>query len=145
MRIKNRFNQLLITKAQWLKLLANAAASETDDDHDPKPVVKWFGGSAGTWLFTEARVVEGDVELYGLCDPGAGYPEIGYASAKELIAVRFPPLGLPIERDRYFKPNGTLSQYADVASKACTFHRVRGTCSRPFGPGDTLRQEAGNE
>lgn len=84
------------------------------DEPDHKPVLKIFGGPA-TWLFTELSP-DGDT-LFGLCDLGQGFPELGYVTLTELRAVRLKPFGLPLERDMYFTANKTLSQYADVASE----------------------------
>ncbi len=69
-----------------------------------------------TWLFTELDE-DGDT-LFGLCDLGQGSPELGYASLSELESVKFPPFGLGIERDAWFKPTKTLSVYAEAARKA---------------------------
>jgi len=83
---------------------------------DHKPVLKLFGGSACTWLFTELDQ-DGDT-LFGLTDIGHGEVELGYVSLRELLALKFPPFGLPIERDRWFSADKTLSQYHDEAKKA---------------------------
>ena len=118
MHIRNRFGQIVITKKE-LERLAENAKDGHKEDHDPRPVVKLFGGSAGTWLITEARPHgKNDIELFGLCDPGVGFPEIGYCSLGELLSIRFPPLGLPIERDKFWKAQGTLREYADAAHAA---------------------------
>lgn len=86
---------------------------------DFQPVLKLFGGCAGTWLITEIVPNEDEAEdgimMFGLCDPGLGSPELGYVSFRELCSVRFPPFRLPIERDTHFKARKTLSQYADEA------------------------------
>jgi len=97
----------LLTKALRAKLEANAERPEKDH----APVVKFFGGGACTWLLTE---LEGD-RAFGLCDLGFGCPELGYVSLRELESLRFPPFGLPIERDRHFKADKTLSAYAEEA------------------------------
>lgn len=99
----------LLTKAIEKKLRANGAGPELDH----KPVVKFFGGSSCTWLFTELSD-DGDT-LFGLCDLGAGFPELGYASLRELRNVSFPPFGLGIERDLHWTAKHTLSEYADDA------------------------------
>jgi hypothetical protein len=52
--------------------------------------------------------------LFGLCDLGLGYPELGYISLAEVAAVRG-PFGLKVERDLHFKPSKTLSTYAGEA------------------------------
>lgn len=61
--------------------------------------VKFFTpDSSWTWYASE---FDGDDTLYGLVD---GFElEYGYFSLSELEAVRG-PMGLPIERDRFFTP-----------------------------------------
>lgn len=82
---------------------------------DHKPVLKVFNPSgAAVWLFTE---FDGDDTLFGLCDLGMGCPEVGYASLKELESLKG-PLGLPMERDRWFKASKTLNQYREDAALA---------------------------
>lgn len=97
----------LLTKALRAKLESNAAGPE--EDH--APVVKFFGGGACTWLLSE---LSGDT-AFGLCDLGHGCPELGYVSLSELESLRFPPFGLPVERDLHFKADKTLTAYADEA------------------------------
>lgn len=102
---------LLITKAQRAKLIKNAKAQKLAQDQgsylDLEPVVKLFtpDGQA-TWLLTEIDPDNQDL-AFGLCD--LGYPEFGYVSLRELAKVRG-KLGLPIERDRWFSTNKTLSE-----------------------------------
>ena len=106
----------LITDSLNQQLLANgraqrAAMDKGDDALDFKPVVKLFTPDAQcTWLLTELD----DGLLFGLCDLGLGCPELGYVSLTELSAVRG-KLGLPVERDRHFVANKTLSAYAEEA------------------------------
>jgi len=106
----------LLTKEIETRLRANhmgnVAASEEDRCIDHRPVLKVFDpcGSA-TWLFTE---LDEDNRLFGLCDLGMGFPELGYACLEELSTVRN-RMGLGLERDRGFVANKTLSQYADEA------------------------------
>ena len=52
--------------------------------------------------------------LFGLCDLGMGFPELGYVSLSELATVRN-ALGLHMERDLHFKADKALSQYAKEA------------------------------
>jgi len=104
-----------ITKDIETRLIKNSKLNMSADGEtiDFKPVVKFFGGSACTWLLTE---YDPETNLYfGLCDLGFGSPEIGYVSKDELEALRFPPFRLPIEIDRYFEADKTLGQYADEA------------------------------
>lgn len=65
--------------------------------------VKFFGSGRWTWLVTE---YDGDDTFFGyvISGLGADCDEFGYFSRAELEALRFPPLGLPIERDLYFTP-----------------------------------------
>ena len=103
----------LLLKADKAKLLANSKASiESEGGLDFKPVVKFFGGSSATWLISE---MDEYGIMFGLCDLGFGSPEMGSVSFAELEAVRFPPFGLPIERDRSFEADKSLSEYADEA------------------------------
>ena len=93
------------------RLLANGAATVEIDDI---PVVKFFNPTgAATWLITEMMPDEPDI-LFGLCDLGTGYPELGYVSLSELQSVKG-RLGLGIERDVYFTARYPLSVYAEAA------------------------------
>ena len=84
-----------------------------DDDHDPMPVVKFFHCfSAARYLITEQDQEDPD-RLFGLCDLGMGFPELGYVSLREIKSVNI--LSLGFERDLYFEPNKTLRQYAAEA------------------------------
>ena len=100
----------LITKDIERKLAKNGL----DKGKDHVPVVKFFNptGSA-TWLITESDPNDPDI-LFGLCDMGMGYPEIGSVRLSEIKSVRL-PFGLKIERDMYFTGDRTLSEYADRA------------------------------
>lgn len=101
---------ILITDELRARLLANGAA-ETETNH--VPVVKLFNPvGAATWLLTELYT-DGDT-LFGLCDLGFGFPELGSASLAELEAVKG-PLGLGIERDLSFAPRFPLSVYVEAA------------------------------
>jgi hypothetical protein len=51
---------------------------------------------------------------FGLCDLGMGEPELGCVSLSELATVRG-KLGLPVERDRHFEADKTISAYAEQA------------------------------
>ncbi len=102
----------LLTAEIEKKLRENA--NRPDDDHFP--AVKFFDPcGASTWLFTE--LAEDGDSLFGLCDLGIGFPELGYASLGEITKLRG-VLGLPIERDRYFWAAAPLSIYAEAARAA---------------------------
>lgn len=112
----------LITKSIRAALLKNGQATEDAqmidrDEPDHRPVVKFFDPcGAATWLITESDPNEPD-RLFGLCDLGLGFPELGYVSLDELqsIELRF---GLGIERDIHWKAASPLSEYADAARVA---------------------------
>lgn len=102
--------QELLTIEDRVRLFANALADECDHP----PVLKLFTPDAGaTWLISEIDPDDPD-RLFGLCDLGLGYPELGYVSLAELTAVKG-PLGLPVERDLHFIADKPLSAYADEA------------------------------
>ncbi len=103
----------LITDDIEAKLLANWS----DEHEDHKPVVKLFDPTgAATWLITEMSHDDNDI-LFGLCDLGLGFPELGYVSLKELESVSgF--AGLGIERDIHFEAEHPLSVYAESARQA---------------------------
>jgi len=104
---------MLLTKIIEKKLIENYKLNQPDGALDLKPVVKFFGGGACTWLISEYNP---ETELFfGLCDFGAGFPELGYVSKQELFNIKFPPFGLSVERDRYWKANKTLQEYTDMA------------------------------
>lgn len=107
----------LFTKSQLLKLQKNFSANNeiiqsSDETIDFKPVVKLFTpDGACTWLLSE---LSPDLIAFGLCDLGHGEPEMGYVSLKEIYTLRGAQ-GLPVERDRWFEADNTLSQYASLA------------------------------
>lgn len=100
----------LLTVEDRVRLLVNALA----DDRNPMPAVKIFSPDAGaTLLLTESDPDEPD-RLFGLCDLGLGYPELGWVSLAEIMKVRG-PLGLPVERDLHFIADKPISAYAAEA------------------------------
>lgn len=103
----------LITKDIKAQLLTNW----TDEHEDHKPVVKFFDPTgAATWLITEMSPDDNDI-LFGLCDLGAGSPELGYVSLRELESVKG-RFGLGIECDIHFEARHPLSVYAEAARQA---------------------------
>jgi len=99
----------LITAAIQKKLEKNyQKASKTGES--VSVVLKLFGGSNCTWLITEIEP-DGDT-MRGLCDIGLGCCEYGTVSLSELKSVRFPPFGLPIERDKWFE-GGSVQSFRD--------------------------------
>ena len=98
----------LLTQSLRERLLANGGS-----EADHVPLVKFFNPiGAATWLFSELDS-DGDT-LFGLCDLGFGFPELGCASLSEIASVRL-PLGLRIERDVHFAAEHPLSVYAEAA------------------------------
>lgn len=86
--------------------LPKLGATSDKDPKDVKVVVKFFTpDAAASWYITEADLDEG--LMFGWCDLGLGFPELGYVSVDELKQVRG-KFGLPVERDLYF--SGTLDQ-----------------------------------
>lgn len=98
--------------------LATRAAQNVDrDEPDHKPVLKIFNPcGAATWLITESDPDDPD-RLFGLCDLGHGFPELGYVSRRELESTRV-RFGLTLERDIHFTAEKTISAYAEDARKA---------------------------
>ena len=103
----------LVTKEQMEKLRANGRRMmETDISCEVWPVVKLFTPDANaTWLLAWVEPTDEDI-VWGLAD--LGFPEIGTVRLSEIAAVRG-PLGLPVERDLYFEPEKSLSEYAAEA------------------------------
>lgn len=103
---------MLLTKAIRAKLIANGELRASEQG--AYPVCKLFTPDAQfTWLIVEADPEEPN-RLFGLCDLGTGFPELGYVSLAELTALRG-PMGLKVERDLYFQPTKSLTAYADEA------------------------------
>ena len=102
----------LLTVEDRVRLLVQALA----DDRDGPPIVKLFTpDGAATWLISEADPDDAD-RLFGLCDLGLGFPELGYVSLAEISSVRG-QLGLPVERDLHFVADKPLSAYAEEARR----------------------------
>ncbi|MBY0508519.1 MAG: DUF2958 domain-containing protein [Rhodospirillaceae bacterium] len=102
---------IVIPQHLWEQLLANGQAQ---DGTDHLPVIKFFDpAGAATWLITEVRPDDHD-SLFGLCDLGMGFPELGYVSLAELRSVTN-RLGIPLERDLFFAARFPLSVYAAAA------------------------------
>lgn len=105
--------QSLLTVADRVELLVNGL----HPDRDHPPVCKLFmPDGAGTWLLNECDPDDPD-RLFGLCDLGLGFPELGWCSLEEITALRG-KLGLSVERDQTFVPDKPLSAYAEEARAA---------------------------
>lgn len=98
-------------------LRAQLLRNGDDPEADHLPVLKLFYPTgAATWLLTEMLPHNPDL-LFGLCDLGMGFPELGYVSLAEIESVRG-RLGLGIERDAHFIARFPLSVYAEAARRA---------------------------
>ena len=105
---------IVIPQHLYARLVANGQAP---DGTDHVPVIKFFDpAGAATWLITEVSPTEPDA-LFGLCDLGQGFPELGYVSLTELKSVKN-RLGIPLERDLFFSARYPLSVYAEAARRA---------------------------
>ena len=87
----------ILTKA-LLKKLPNIGDNEKNNKEHIAHV-KLFGGSSWTWYITEFDPIKN--LCFGLVDWFE--KELGYFSLDELLELKFPPFGLPIERDRWFE------------------------------------------
>jgi Protein of unknown function (DUF2958) len=109
----------LLTLAQLNQLILNSrkqriAQQDNEREIDFHPVVKLFTPDAhATWLLAEADCDDPD-RLFGLCDLGLGFPELGCVSLTELTNLRG-PFGFQVERDRRFVAKHTLSAYTALA------------------------------
>lgn len=77
--------------------------------HRKKVLAKYFGGSACTWLVYEAKLIQtedqaADWLFFGDVTIDGDEWEMGYFTLSQLAELRFPPFGLPIERDLYLEP-----------------------------------------
>lgn len=120
------------------KLRNNAEATNCSDrlglaDPDHVPVVKIFNPfGASTWILTELYA-DNDT-LYGLCDLGNGFPELGCVSRAELEAARVQPAltsdsitgdavvgkaksGVPLERDEDWMTDYPLTVWLEAAQR----------------------------
>lgn len=95
--------------------------------HHHFPVVKLLDPTgAATSLLSELDA-DGDT-LFGLCDLGFGFPELGSVSLAELASVKG-PLGLGIERDLHFQARFPISVHAEAARILRPRHRGRATAA----------------
>ena len=107
----------LMTAEVEKALMKNPLYSHDGEGADAKIVVKYFGGSAATWLITEGeKQPDGDWLFFGYATLGLPDPfdedsliwEWGYVLLSQLAELRFPPFGLPVERDMYLPKGATV-------------------------------------
>lgn len=92
----------LMTKAIEKELAKHPFGSTEGMGLDAPVIVKFFGGSACTWLVTEGEKLGDDWEFFGMVTLDGTYWEYGYFMFSEIANLRFPPFGLGLERDYYF-------------------------------------------
>lgn len=84
--------------------------------HDPQPVVHlYLPGSSHQWLLTELHTHD-DV-AFGLCDLGAGFPELGYVDLREVLAAAA-SVNAELRCNLAFRAIAPLSEYAEQARRA---------------------------
>jgi Protein of unknown function (DUF2958) len=89
----------LLTKAIEARL-AKAPLYSTEKQDLAPVIVKFFTpDSSWTWYVLEAKHEDGDWQFFGLVD--GHEKELGYFTLSELQSAKG-PLGLRIERDKYF-------------------------------------------
>jgi len=107
--------QNLLLQEHRAKMQANWCLPDNQKSN-LEPVVKLFHAyGAGTWLFTEYD--EASDQLFGLCDLGMGFPELGYACLGELQNMRNKMGWQMIERDIHWSAKMSLGEYADLACR----------------------------
>ena len=90
----------LITKAIENQLLKHPLYS-TDGKNEKDVLIKFFNPTGiGTWYVFEAEKNGDDWTFFGLVD--LYEKELGYFTLSELQSIQL-PLGLSIERDKYFE------------------------------------------
>jgi len=97
----------LITKEVEKLINKYPLYSQDGKGDDAVVICKFFGGSSWSWYATEGNILpDGDIQFFGLVT-GGYEAEYGYFTLSELKSIKFPPFGLGIERDMYFK--GTIA------------------------------------
>ena len=101
----------LLTPAQHARLLAQGQQRARDPAFDPMPVVKLYTPDACVvWLLACADP-DAPQKLYGLCDPGTGFPQLADILLDDLEALRGPN-HYSVAVDTHFEARRTLSEYA---------------------------------
>lgn len=106
----------LITEDDRVRLLAHGEARAAGEAINPVPVVRLFTPDAHlTWLLAALDPDDSDT-AYGLIDLGLGLPELGTVKLSDLASI-VGPLKRPVQRDLYFHPKHTLSEYTRMAER----------------------------
>lgn len=108
----------LITKEidRVLRRNGEDAAKGINTGERKPPLRLFMPDGAGTWIISERDPGDPDI-LFGLCDLGHGFPELGSVRLSELESVTGPH-GFKIERDAWFTGDKTLAEYYDEARRA---------------------------
>jgi hypothetical protein len=91
----------ILTK-EVLKAFTKQGDTSQKSMSEIKIVLKLFGGGAFSWYLYEKLDDDIYMAFVNLGDPEMS--ECGTVSMQELMSIKFPPFGLGIERDMYFKP-----------------------------------------
>lgn len=95
----------LLTADIIRKLEKHPFHSQDSKGENAEVLVKFFCGGAATWLVTEGEKQEnGDWLFFGVATLDGDTWEWGYFALSEIKEIRFPPFGLPIEREMYLTP-----------------------------------------
>lgn len=94
----------LLTKKNIKSLPAINSQDGTKPPDQMTAHVKLFGSGRWTWYICEMDIDQDRCFGYVQSGTSPDHDEYGYFSLRELQKLRFPPFGLPIERDRYFTP-----------------------------------------
>ena len=77
-------------------------------------IVKFFNPMGNqTWEIFEGDEEDGDWRLFGMCDLGFGFPELGYVMLSELESLDV-GFGLGIERDICVGPSELHPEWASM-------------------------------
>lgn len=96
-----RFGQRLVT-ARLLRALPEPGATAAEPAADHIIHAHYFGGPLDAWLVELDEPEHGNA--FGFVKIAGQNAEWGSFSLPELLALRVPPFGLPIERDIHWKP-----------------------------------------
>jgi len=66
------------------QLFCAGAADNPEVANYDRPVIVRFEVASAEWHIVHAELINGATMLFGLCDLGLGFPELGYLPASEL-------------------------------------------------------------
>ena len=103
----------LFTTEQYNQLIENGRIANMDKDNVPVVMVT-LPFSSCIWLLSELDPDNPDI-AFGLCDPGMGFPELGYVSLSEIQSVEHPVFKTTVFNNPLFKADYPMSAYAAAA------------------------------